>query len=197
MAIQFIDLGRNAFDIVVVGTPTKKELKQASRKLLRLLAQGKHCPRFKQLRPAKARLRKQRADGIERELVCADRVGLPALSANDLQQRVARVGCFWRAYADWDLLGWWIQEWTLASINGRRLEVPVLPDGRVRSLMNSHEIRARMGWSQSYLDKIIEQLPGLTKKPGAHGDVFVRTLEFLLAIGTRNIRLCATTVQCA
>jgi hypothetical protein len=183
MAFKFIDLGNNCYDVIEGGPSTMAEEQEASALIVDILGRGGRFPKYPHLRPGKQRLRVRRSRGVLRELRSADRFGLRLLAPDELELRRPSSGRFLRAYPDWDLLDWWIQEWNTAIIGGRRIEVPVLPDGRIKSRMNSREIRARMEWSQSFLEKITAQLPGLLKEAGAFGiGVEVDTIEFLVAI---------------
>lgn len=183
MAFLFIKLGGNWVDVIEVGPSTMDEEREASMRIVVLLDDGYRFVRYPKLRPGKLRLRKQRSPDVLRELRSADRFGLRRLAPEELELRQPAAGRFLRAYPDWELLDWWIQEWCMAEVGGRWMEVPVLPDGRIKKKMNSREIRARMEWSQSVLEKITAQLPGLSKEPGEFGvDVEVDTVEFLLAI---------------
>jgi hypothetical protein len=182
MAFQYIELGNNWVDLIEVGPSTMDDEREASAWVVAALNRGCRFVRYPHLRPGKLRFRKQRATQVLRELRSADRFGLRRLAPEELDLRRPAAGRFLRAYPDWELLDWWIQEWTMMEIEGRWIEIPNLPDGRLKATMNSREIRARMSWSQSFLEKMTAQLPGLGKEPGEFGDVQVETVEFLLAI---------------
>lgn len=183
MAFRFIELGDKLVDLIEVGPSTMDEEREASRRIVVYLENGYRFVRHPKLRPGKLRLRRQRSPDVLRELRSADRLGLRRLAPDELELRRPAPGRFLRAYPDWELLDWWIQEWCMTEVDGQWMEVPVLPDGRIKDTMNSREIRARMEWSQSLLEKFTAQLPGLGKEPGRYGvDVEVDTVEFLRAI---------------
>lgn len=183
MAFRFIELGNNWVDLIEVGLSTMDDEWEASVRLVDALNNGLRFVRHPKLRPGKLRLRRQRSPDVLRELRSADRFGLRRLAPEELELRRPAAGRFLRAYPDWELLDWWIQEWCMTEVGDQWMEVPVLPDGRVKETLNSHEIRARMEWSQSLLEKVTAQLPGLSKAPGEFGvGVEVETVEFLRAI---------------
>jgi hypothetical protein len=182
MALTFLELGPHLFSLHETGPSTVDEELAASIELTLRLNEGWKCVECRHLGRGKERFRARRALGKHRELRDPVTMGFPILNGDYKGMGNPRAGIVVRGYADRETLEWSVRRWKAINYQGRWINAPLAADDEVPETMNSDLIRARMGWSQSYLEKMTVQFPELTKNGGDFGAVEVRTLPFLALI---------------
>lgn len=136
---------------------TSPPVLEASDALLGELAHGRRFHFSPHLGPGKQHLAALRRRGIARHLD-GPAMGLP-LEFPEAFSRPTERGRYMVAFALWDELEWMVME-CFERFDGLS-DVPVSPDStRPLATLNTTQIRAVMGWTQSYLNKYARQLPG-------------------------------------